>query len=345
MDYRPLGTTGMRVSPLGLGTMMLGAWGNRDVDECVRIVHTALDAGVNLVDTADVYAAGESESIVGTALRGRRDDVILATKVHGPMGEDPNRGGSSRRWIIRACEESLRRLQTDWIDLYQLHQPAADTDLDDTLGALSDLVRQGKVRCIGTSNFQAEEIVEALWTAERRGREQVRSNQPPYSIFVRAAEAAVLPTCRRHGLGVLAYSPLNGGWLTGRVRRDRALTRTGRTDHYPEKFDPALPQNSRKLDAVEELVGIAADAGLSLLHLALGFVTSHPAVSAALLGPRTLEQLDSQLAAMDVRLGDDVLQRIDAVVPPGTVIDLPDAGCRAAPARVEWHERLIQRVM
>ena len=345
MEYRALGTTGMRVSPLGLGTMMLGAWGNRDEQDCVRIVSAALDAGVNLVDTADVYAAGESESIVGTALRGRRDDVILATKVHGPMGDDANRRGSSRRWIMRACEESLRRLQTDWIDQYQLHQPAHDTDLDDTLGALSDLVRQGKVRCIGTSNFQAEEIVEALWCAERRGRERVRCNQPPYSIFVRAVETAVLPTCRRHGLGVLVYSPLNGGWLTGRVRRDQPLVRTGRTDHYPEKFDPALEPNRRKLDALEDLVEIADQTGMSIVHLALGFVTSHPAVSCALMGPRTLDHLREQLGAMDVRLSDDVLEGIDAVVPPGTVIDLPDSGYRTGPGEVAWHERAIQRVM
>ena len=344
MEYRTLGRSGIRVSTLGLGTMMLGAWGNRDERECARIIHTALDAGVNLVDTADVYAAGETETIVGAALRGRRDDVVLATKVYGPMGDDPNQRGGSRRWVMRACEDSLRRLQTDHIDLYQLHQPDHDTDLDETLGALTDLVRQGKVRCIGTSNFQAEEIVEALWVAERRGHAAVRSNQPPYSIFVRGVETAVLPTCRRHGLGVIVYSPLNGGWLTGRIRRDRPREETGRTQHYPEKFDVDLEPNRRKLAAVEELAALADGAGLSLLQLALGFVTSHPAVSSALLGPRTPEHLAQQLTAAGVRLDEDVLERIDAIVPPGTVIDLPDSGYRQAPAHVEWHERLIRRV-
>jgi aryl-alcohol dehydrogenase-like predicted oxidoreductase len=345
MEYATLGTTGMQVSRLGLGTMMLGAWGNRDEADCIRIINTALDAGITLVDTADVYAFGESESIVGKALKGRRDRVILATKVHGPMGDDINRRGSSRRWIMRACDESLERLQTEWIDLYQLHQHDPTVDIDDTLGALSDLIHAGKVRAIGTSNFQAEELVEALWTAERRGRERIRSNQPPYSIFVRGAEVSVLPTCRRHGLGVVTYSPLNGGWLSGRVRKDRPLERTGRTEHYPEKFDPTVAQNQRKLDAVEELVAVAAGCGLSLLQLALGFVTAHPVVSSVLLGPRTIDQLNQQLGAADVHLEDGVLARIDATVPPGTVIDLPDYGYRPAPAHVEWFERSVGRVM
>ena len=305
----------------------------------------ALDAGINLVDCADVYADGESESIVGTALRGRRDNVILATKVHGPMGDDVNRRGSSRRWIMRACDESLRRLQTDWIDLYQLHQPDPVTDIDESLGAMSDLVRAGKVRCVGSSNFQAEEVVEALWAAERRGRERMHTTQPPYSIFVRGAETALLPSCRRHGVGVITYSPLNGGWLTGRYRHGQLPASTVRSEHYPEKYDAAVPHNQRKLDAVEELCGIAAEAGLSMTFLALGFVTAHPTVSSALLGPRTPEQLAGQLGALEVRLADDVLDHIDAVVPPGTVIDLADAGYRPAPAEVAWHERRISRVM
>lgn len=345
MDYRLLGRTGMRVSPLGLGTMLFGAWGNRDRGECAAMLSMALDAGINLVDCADVYADGESESIVGEALGGRREDVILATKVYGPMGDDVNRRGGSRRWILRACDDSLRRLRTDWIDLYQLHQPDHATDIDETLGAMSDLVRAGKVRCIGTSNFQAEEIVEALWTADRRGRERVHTAQPPYSIFVRNAEAALLPTCRRHGLGVIAYSPLNGGWLTGRYRHGQASVSTVRNEHYPEKFDPTLAHNRRKLDAVDELAAIAADAGMSLTHLALGFVAAHPAISSALLGPRTPEQLAGQLGALEVRLDDEILARIDSVVPPGTVIDLPDAGYRPGPAEVPWHERRIDRVM
>ena len=345
MEYRTLGRTGMRVSPLGLGTMLFGAWGNTDRGECATMLAMALDAGINLVDCADVYADGESESILGEALAGRRDDVILATKVYGPMGGDINNRGGSRRWVIRACEDSLRRLRTDWIDLYQLHQPDHSTDIDETLGAMSDLVQAGKVRCVGTSNFQAEEIVEALWAADRRGRERVHTTQPPYSIFVRNSEAALLPSCRRHGLGVIAYSPLNGGWLTGRYRHDRPSAKTVRNAHYPEKFDPSIPHNRRKLDALDELAVIAADAGISLTHLALGFVTAHPVVSSALVGPRTPDQLAGQLGALDLRLDDEVLARIDAVVPPGSVIDLADAGYRAGPAEVAWHERRIDRVM
>ncbi len=344
MEQRLLGGSGVRVSALGLGTMMLGAWGNRDHADCGRIIHAALDAGVTLVDTADVYADGETERIVGAALEGHRDAVVLATKVHGPMGDDPNRRGSSRRWIARACEESLRRLRTDRIDLYQLHQWDPETDLDETLGALTDLVRQGKVLAAGVSNFQAEEVVEALWVADRRGHVRIRSDQPPYSLFVRGVEAALLPTCRRHGLGVIAYSPLNGGWLTGRLRRDRPLERTGRTQHYPEKFDPGLPVNRLKLDAVELLAAVADDAGISLLQLAMGFVLAHPAVSSALMGPRTLDQLTDLLGAAGVRLDDQTLARIDAIVPPGTVIDPRDSGAWAAPGEVAWHERRITRV-
>src|ERR1700716_1568973 len=218
MEYRQLGGTGVRVSPLCLGAMMFGAWGNTDHEESTRIIDRALDAGINFIDTADVYARGESEEIVGKALEGRRDSVVLATKVHGSMGDDPNERGNSRRWIVRAVENSLRRLQTDWIDLYQIHRPEADTDVDETLGALSDLVHAGKVRYIGSSTFPASQIVEAQWVAERRGRERFVSEQPPYSILVREVEKDVLPTAQRYGMGVIPWSPLAGGWLTGRYR-------------------------------------------------------------------------------------------------------------------------------
>jgi aryl-alcohol dehydrogenase-like predicted oxidoreductase len=343
MEYRTLGGTGMRVSPLGLGTMMLGAWGNTDRADCIRIVHRALDAGVNLVDSADVYAGGETEAIVGEALQGRRDSVILATKAHGPMGDDPTMRGSSRRWLLRACEDSLRRLRTDHIDLFQLHRPDPDTDLDETLGALSELVRSGKVRAVGTSTFQAEEIVEALWVAEVRGHVRLRSEQPPYNVFVRSPEAAVLPTCRRHGLGVITYSPLNGGWLTGRYRRGRDFPQTSRTEHLPAMYDMSLPVNQRKLDLVEALSALAAEAGMSLTHLALAFIVSNPQVTSALVGPRTMEHLDDQLAAMDIRLDDDVLDRIDALVPPGTTIDPVDAGYRTPGEQAHWNERIVRR--
>src|SRR5947207_240317 len=272
MDYRTLARTGVKVSPLCLGAMMFGAWGETDHDESIRIIHRALDAGINFVDTADVYSRGESEQIVGKALAGgRRDNVILATKVHGTMGDDPNEYGNSRRWIVREVENSLRRLGTDWIDLYQIHRPEQDTDIDETLGALTDLVRAGKVRYIGSSTFPAGQIVEAQWTAERRGRERFVCEQPPYSMLVRAVEAEVLPTCRRYGMGVIPWSPLAGGWLSGRYRKGTE-TRSHRADRIPARYDLSLPENQQKLDAVEQLAELAEQAGLSLIHLALAFV-------------------------------------------------------------------------
>jgi aryl-alcohol dehydrogenase-like predicted oxidoreductase len=334
----------MRVTPLALGTMMLGAWGNTDRADCIRIVHRALDAGINLVDTADVYASGETEEIVGEALSGsRRDGVILATKAHGPMGDDPNRRGNSRRWLIQACEDSLRRLRTDHIDLFQLHRPDPDTDLDETLGALSDLVAAGKVRAVGTSTFQAEEIVEALWVADARGHVRLRCEQPPYNIFVRSPETAVLPVCKRHGMGVITYSPLNGGWLTGRYRRGQAVEQTTRTEHMPKMYDPAQPAVARKLDLVEALLELAAEAGISLTHMALAFITANPQVTAAIIGPRTMAHLDDQLKAMDITLSADVLDRIDALVPPGTTIDPIDAGYRTPGETAHWNERIVRR--
>ena len=221
MDYRTLGRTGVAVSPLCLGAMMFGDWGNTDHDESVRIIHRALDAGINFIDTADVYSRGESETIVAKALAGgRRDNVVLATKVHGTMGDDPNEFGNSRRWIIREVEASLKRLNTDWIDLYQIHRPEhVTTDIDETLGALTDLIRQGKVRYIGSSTFPASQIVEAQWVARERGRERFVCEQPPYSILARGIEADVLPTCLEHDMGVIPWSPLAGGWLSGKWRK------------------------------------------------------------------------------------------------------------------------------
>jgi aryl-alcohol dehydrogenase-like predicted oxidoreductase len=340
MRYRNLGRSGVKVSPLCLGAMMLGAWGNPDHDEGVRIIHAALDSGINFIDTADVYSAGDSEVVVGKALAGgRRERVVLATKFHGPMGQDPNEQGNSRRWIVQECENSLRRLGTDWIDLYQVHRPDEWTDVDETLGALSDLIRQGKVRMVGSSTFPAEEIVEAQWTAERRGRERFVCEQPPYSIFAREVEAAVLPTCQRYGMGVIPWSPLNGGWLTGRYRRGQELPKGGRAARMPQRFDPALPANARKLDLVEELLKVAADAGCSLTHLALAFVLRHPAVSAAIIGPRTMEQLTDQLPAVDVVLDGAVLDRIDELVAPGTNISREDSGYAPPATTAAWRRR------
>jgi aryl-alcohol dehydrogenase-like predicted oxidoreductase len=324
MRYRPLGQTGVEVSTLCLGTMMFGAWGNTDHDESIRIIHRALDGGINFVDTADVYAGGESEQIVGKALRGRRDDVVLATKFHGPMGDDRNRRGNSRRWIVRAVEDSLRRLGTDWIDLYQVHRPEPGTDIDETLGALTDLVRAGKVRYLGSSTFPAHAIVDAQWTAQRRGRERFVCEQPPYSMLVRGIEADVLPVCRRHGMGVIPWSPLAGGWLSGREGVE--APGSTRAERIPQRFDMTVPGNRAKLEAARALAGVAKDAGLSPIHMALGFVVNHPAVTAAIIGSRTMEQLESQLGAADVDLDASVLDRIDAVVPPGTNLNPADAG-------------------
>jgi aryl-alcohol dehydrogenase-like predicted oxidoreductase len=325
MEHRPLGRTGVSVSKLCLGAMMFGAWGNPDHDESIRIIHRALDAGIDFIDTADVYAQGESEEIVGKALAGgRRDDVILATKFHGAMGDDPNQQGSSRRWIIREVEDSLRRLGTDWIDLYQVHRPRTDTDIEETLSALSDLVHQGKVRYIGSSTFPASQIVEAQWAARERHLQRFVTEQPPYSMLVRAVEADVLPTCARHGMAVMSYSPLAGGWLSGRWRKDTGQQASSRAGRLPERFDLSQPANQRKLDAVEQLAQLADEAGITLIQLAIAFVLNHPAITAALIGPRTMEQLDCQFPAADVVLDQAVLDRIDEIVPPGTTINPVD---------------------
>ncbi len=327
MNYRTLGHTGTKVSPLCLGAMMFGDWGNPDRDEGIRIIHRALDAGVNFIDTADVYSRGGSEEIVGKALSGgKRDNVVLATKVHGTMGDDPNEFGNSRRWIIREVENSLRRLDTDWIDLYQIHRPEVDTDIDETLGALTDLVRAGKVRYIGSSTFPASQIVEAQWVAEKRGRERFVCEQPPYSILVRGIENDVLPTCRRYRMGVIPWSPLAGGWLSGRYRKGAELPKSLRAERIPSRYDMSLPGNQRKLEAADALAQLAEEAGLTLIEMALAFVIRHPAVTAAIIGPRTIEHLESQLTAADVQLSDDVLDRIDEIVAPGSNLAEGDAG-------------------
>ena len=328
MEHRTLGSTGVRVSQLCLGTMMLGQIGNPDHQDATRIIHRALDAGVNVVDTADMYSAGESEEIVGAALRGRREHVVLATKAHHPMGEDVNQRGSSRRWLLRAVEDSLRRLQTDWIDLFQVHRPDPDTRIDETLGALDDLVRSGKVRYVGSSTFPAHQMVEAQWCSDVRRRERFVTEQPPYSVLCRGIEADVLPTAQRYDMGVLTWSPLAGGWLSGAWRKGADAPQGHRAGLRPARFDLAAPENQAKLEAADALARLAEDAGLSLVHLALAFVTEHPAVTCAILGPRTMEQLEQQLGAADVRLSAEVLDRIDEIVPPGTVL-AGDAGWQA----------------
>jgi aryl-alcohol dehydrogenase-like predicted oxidoreductase len=327
MELRQLGHTGVKVSPLCLGAMMFGAWGNTDHEDSIEIIHRALDAGINFIDTADVYSRGESEEIVGKALAGgKREHVVLASKVHGTMGDDPNEFGNSRRWIVREVENSLRRLKTDWIDLYQIHRPELDTDIDETLGALSDLVHAGKVRYIGSSTFPASRIVEAQWVARERGRERFVCEQPPYSLLVREIEKDVLPTCTRHHMGVIPWSPLAGGWLSGRYRKDVEVPSSRRAQMIPARYDMSIPANQRKLDAADALGLLAEEAGISLIEMALAFVIRHPAVTAAIIGPRTMEHLESQLGAAEVELSEDVLDRIDEIVPPGVNVNPTDGG-------------------
>ena len=319
--YRTLGSTGITVSTQCLGTMMFGEWGRTDEAECKRILGVALDGGINFVDTADVYAFGESETILGHTLKGRRDDVVLATKFSQPMSEDPNRRGNSRRWIMRAVEESLRRLQTDWIDLYQVHRPDESTDIEETLSALSDLVHQGKIRAFGCSTFPAHQIVEARAAAERHGLLRFRTEQPPYSLLARGVEEFVLPLCQRYGMGVLTWSPLAFGFLSGKYRKGGAVDlSSGRPLLNRERFDPSFPPNAAKYEAVEQLASLAASLGCSLPELATAFPLTHPAVTSVIIGPRSMQQLEQALDGASRTLDDEALDQIDEIVPPG--IDL-----------------------
>lgn len=325
MQYRPLGHTGLVVSPLWLGAMMFGAAGNPDHHAAAEIIDRALDAGINAIDTADVYSGGESETIVGKALTGgRRDGIVLATKFGLPLDDDPEHRGASRRWIFQSVEGSLRRLGTDWIDLYQVHHPDPAVDIDETLGALSDLVRQGKIRAFGASTVPASEIVEAQWAAERRGQERFGTEQPPYSLLARQIEIDVLPTCLRYGMGVLTYSPLAMGWLSGRVRKSRDAPGSGRAPRFPGRFDLDLEVSQRKLAAADALGALAEEAGFTLVEMAIAFLIRHPAVTSAIIAPSTLEHLYAQLPAADLELSADVLDRIDGIVPPGVTLDQND---------------------
>jgi aryl-alcohol dehydrogenase-like predicted oxidoreductase len=307
--------------------MMFGAWGEPDHDASIRIIHAALDAGINFIDTADVYSRGESETIVGKALSsGRRENVVLATKFHGTMGDDANESGNSRRWVMREVEASLKRLQTDWIDLYQVHRWDPFTDHAETLGALTDLVAQGKIRYIGSSTYPAKEIVRAQWVAADRRLHRYVCEQPPYSLLARGIEADVLPACQDFGMAVIPWSPLAGGWLSGRWRKGAADLTSRRSAMLPARYDLSIPANVAKLDAADALGQLADEAGISLIHMALAFVIRHPAITAAIIGPRTMEQLESQLGAVDVDLDDALLDRIDEIVAPGTTLNPTDAG-------------------
>jgi aryl-alcohol dehydrogenase-like predicted oxidoreductase len=330
MQHRKLGQTGISVSPLCLGAMMFGAWGNTDHDDSVAIIHAALDAGINFIDTADVYSRGESEEIVGKALAGgRRDSVVLATKAHGKMhDDDPNQFGNSRRWLVKEVENSLKRLKTDWIDLFQIHRPEPDTDIDQTLGALTDLVTAGKIRAIGSSTFPAWQIVQAQWAAEKRGRERFMCEQPPYSMLIRSVEKDVLPVCEEYGMGVIPWSPLAGGWLSGRYSKGgESPGSSRRAQMLPSRYDMSIPANQAKLEAAQALGEVADGAGTPMIEMSLAFVTSHPAVTAAIIGPRTMEQLESQLGVLERPvLSGEILDWIDEVVAPGTNVNPADTG-------------------
>ena len=342
MKLRWLGQSGMRVSPLCLGAMSFGSMGNTDHEDCAAIIHRALDSGINFIDTADVYSRGESEVIVGKALKGRREDVVLASKFYNKMSREANHGGASRRWIVRACEDSLRRLDTDYLDLYQVHRPDEHTDIEETLGALTDLVQQGKVRVIGSSTYPAERIVEAQWASSRMGLSRFRCEQPPYSIFVRGIERDVLPTCQRYGMGAIVWSPLNGGWLTGKYQNpdataaDSRFVRVGRGP-----WSQSAPGSEQKLAAVEKLQAIASDAGTDLITLSIAFTLAHPAVSASIIGPRTMGQLESQLDGGTFELDTATLDAIDQVVAPGETITRDDVSYEPAEIREAELRRFV----
>lgn len=328
-----MGRTGVRLSVYGLGGMMFGSWGNPDPDECTRMIDLALESGVNFIDTSDSYSGGQSEEIIGRALRGRRDEVVLAT-MYSSMSKRPNERGNSRLWILRSVEASLKRLETDHIDLYQLHRSDPATDIEETLTALDDLVRSGKVRYIGTSTFPAWELVEAYSVADRRGLARMSCEQTPYSIFAREPERDVFPVTQHYGMGALVWSPLAGGWLTGKYQRGATIpedSRIARASGWGQKRGAARyhldrPGNQRKLDLLEGLAKVADQAGLSLTHLAVAFTLAHPAVAATILGPRTPAQLQDLLGGAMIRLDSDTLDAIDRIVAPGTILEQADRG-------------------
>ncbi len=346
MAYKHLGRTGLKVSRLCLGNMMFGAIGNTDHDDCVRIIHHALDNGINFIDTANAYSSGESEVITGKALiGGRRDSVILATKCHFPVEGGfanakpvPNTHGNSRRHIIQACEDSLRRLNTDRIDLYQLHRPDPTVALEEQLDALNDLVKQGKIRAFGCSTFPAELIMESAWIADKRNMIPFSTEQPPYSIFVRWIERDLLPTCQKLNMGTLVWSPLNGGWLSGAYRKGAAERTEGRAKRMPANFDLSKAANQKKLDKVDQLQQIADQTGLTLPHLAIAWVLQHPGVTSAIIGPRIMEHLTTLIGADEHVLSTEVLDAVDEVVKPGTCV-APDEAKWDSPALRIDHRR------
>jgi aryl-alcohol dehydrogenase-like predicted oxidoreductase len=355
MERRRLGRSGISVSRLALGAGQFGTFGQTTAAECISVIHAALDGGINAIDTADFYSFGESETIVGKAIAGRRADVVLATKCGMPMGKDPNERGASRRWIRHSIEQSLRRLGTDHVDLYQIHRPDPDTDIAETLLALADLAREGKIRAYGLSNFPAHRLVEAQLVADRLGVARPHTEQPSYSIFARGVEADVLPVCVKYDVAVLAYSPLDGGWLAGKYRAGSEPEKSARQRLQPARFDLAREWNRRKLEAVEALVKLADEAGLTLPHLAIGFVLAHAAVASAIVGGSKVAYVAEHLAGKDVTLPNEVLDRIDAIVAPGTQLaeeagfrepSLSDPSlARRVPSRRRGEESTVDRIL
>ena len=337
MRYRYLGRTGVQVSEYMLGTMSYGSDGNTDEKECIEILHSALDRGINFIDTADTYSHGESEEIVGKAIAGRRDKVVLATKFRLVAGKGRNEQGGSRYWIMKQVENSLRRLNTDHIDLYQFHRPDLATDLEETLGALSDLVTQGKVRYIGSSTMPSWYLAETQSVSRSNKIARFINETSPYSIFHRAVERETLPAVEHYRMGFTAWSPMNGGWLTGKYKADGSVPSGSRAErvqgqwgrHYPilqTRFDMTREGNRRKLELLPELERVAAEAGLSLMHMAQAFPLAHAAVTSVILGPRTVEQYKAMEAGFETVLQADTLDQIDVLIPPGVLIEEADRG-------------------
>lgn len=319
MDYRTFGRTGIKVSPLALGCMMFG--GKTDQTDTNTIIGRALDVGINVLDTANVYHGGRSEEVVGAALRalGARDRVILCSKVSGVMQQtDPNMRGGSRRHIVAQCEASLRRLGTDYLDLYQLHRPDPSTPIEETLRALDDLVRTGKVRYVGTSNFGAWELVEALWCAQENRFNRVACEQPPYNLLDRRIERELIPACQTFGVAVMPWSPLAGGLLTGKYHTGQGIPMGTRFADMASNPITASRWTERTLALVDRLLPLAAAKGVSLAHFALAWVMQQPGVCCVLIGPRTLDQLDANLRALTISFTAEELQAVDMIVPPGS---------------------------
>ncbi|RYZ10085.1 MAG: aldo/keto reductase [Myxococcales bacterium] len=321
MIHRLLGRTGIRVSPLTLGAMMFG--GRAGPEESQRIIDRAIEAGINFIDTANVYSLGRSEEVVGDALRrnGHRHHVVLATKVHGNMhpddGLDPNQAGNSRRQIIEQAEASLRRLKTDYIDLYQIHRPDPGTAIDETLRALDDLVRSGKVRYIGSSTYAAWQVVESLWASKELGLNRFVTEQPPYNLLDRRIERELIPAATTYGLGLIPWSPLAGGFLSGKYRR-QGQQPEGRFSDRTHIRAASLLDNPRAFDAVEALDGVAKEKNVPLSQLALAWTVRQPGITSPIIGPRTLEQLEDNLLALNVTFTEAELKRIDSISPPGS---------------------------